>query len=380
VILGVDGTALQGARSGSGWFLSHLLESLSRVLEEDKVLVWMNNAPEEEQLRVPQNRYMTLTSTHFPAAALKLSWGTLGTPTLEGLVGRSLDACLYATPVFPPQKRGGKAIYVHDIAQWVAAEPNQGPTTIPGPKEFERVLSAADIILTGTEFNRDAILKRLPSYSADKVRVIPQGVAPLFQKPATREKIEEVRKLYGIQKPFFLYAGTVETRKNLLRLVHGFLLFQQQSGQDVQLLLAGPKGWIGEDFIQFLLSPVLAGRVRCLGAVSPEHLHALYSDAFLFAYPALQEGSGATMLEAMGCGAPVVCSDAGALPETAGNAALLVPPTQVGQWAAAFQKVVGDPEVRQELRNRGFVRAAQCKGEMSARAVLSALVSTAVKT
>lgn len=377
MILGVDGTPLQGVRSGSGWYLTHLLESLSGILEEDKILVWMNNASGVEQMRVPQNRLLALAATHFPGTALKLSWGTLGSPTLEGLVGRSLDACLYLAPGLPPQKKGGKVLLIQDLAEWVTSDSSRGTDHGLTAKEFEDLLGGCDRVLTGSEFNRSELRRRFASFPDSKITVVPMGLSPLFQKPAPRDKVAEVRRYYGLHKPYLLYAGTLETRKNLLRLVHGFLLFQQQSQREVELVLAGPKGWISEDFMQFLLSSALAGKVRWLDVVPSDHLAALYTDAQLFAYPALREGSGTPMLEAMGCGAPVVCSDTGALPETAGNAALLVPPSEVAPWADAFTKVTGDPELREELRRRGFEHAARFRWENTARSVLASLVEVA---
>lgn len=375
MIIGVDGTAIQGARSGSGLYLQQLLYALSSVLEEDKVLAWMNNATSQEAERVPQNRYMVLTSTHFPPAALKLSWGTLGTPTLESLVGRSLDACLYACPPLPPQKKGVKAIYLHDLAEWVATEPQPNAPSRLTAKEFERVLSEADLILTGSDYNRQAIKKRYPTFPDAKFRAIPPAVSPGFQRPALADQVEAVRKAYGLHRPYFLYAGTLETRKNLLRMVHAFLLYQQQSKIETDLVLAGAKGWIGEDFMQFIQSPALKGKVRWLDLVPPESLAALYSGATLFAYPSHQEGSGAPILEAMGCGAPVVCSDTGALPEWAGSAALLVPPNHIERWVGAFQRVAGDLEVREEMRRRGFERASNCRWETAVQSFLTSLRS-----
>jgi glycosyltransferase involved in cell wall biosynthesis len=346
-------------------------------LEEDKILVWMNNAVEAEQLRVPQNRYLALVNTHYPFAALKLSWGTLGTPTLEGLIGRSLDACLYMAPNMPPQKRGGKVLLIHDLAEWVLSDPPQGNPQALSLGDFEKMLKAADLVLTGSEYSRDVIQKKVPGFPVEKIRVVTNGIATIFQKPALRDKVEEVRRYYGLHKPYFLYAGVLETRKNLLRLVHAFLVYQQQAGMGTELVLAGPKGWIGEEFIQFILSSALAGKVRWLDTVSPDHLAALYTDAVLFAYPAVNEGFGTSVLEAMGCGAPVLCAESGALPEMVGDAALKVPATQVGQWVSAFQKIAGDSEVRDEMRRRGFERASHYHLDRSAKELLSAWVGVA---
>jgi glycosyltransferase involved in cell wall biosynthesis len=277
----------------------------------------------------------------------------------------------------PPQKKGGKVLLVHDMAEWLASDPPQGATHGLSAEAFEKTLKEADLVLTGSEFNRVEIMKKARGFSDEKIRVVPNGLTPQFQKPVTRDKVEEVRRFYGLHKPYFLYAGSLETRKNLLRLVHGFLLYQQQSRAETELVMAGPKGWIGDEFMQFILSSALAGKVRWLDVVPSDHLAALYTDAMLFAYPALNEGFGMPVLEAMGCGAPVICADSGALPELVGDAALKVPPVQVGQWAAAFQKVAGDPEIREEMRRRGFERAAHYRWEQSARGILSALVGVA---
>jgi glycosyltransferase involved in cell wall biosynthesis len=130
-------------------------------------------------------------------------------------------------PVFtlaPPAsaKKGVKAIYLHDLAEWVATEPQPNAPSRLTAKEFERVLSEADLILTGSDYNRQAIKKRYPTFPDAKFRAIPPAVSPGFQRPALADQVEAVRKAYGLHRPYFLYAGTLETRKNLLRMVHAF--------------------------------------------------------------------------------------------------------------------------------------------------------------
>ncbi len=373
MIIGVDGTPILGSRSGPGWYLTHLMEALSSVLEEDKAYLWMNNPREEENLRVPQNRYLVHTVSHYPAAALKMSWNTLGSPTLDTLVGRPLDVCLYAGLPVPPQKKGARVFFVHDLSCWTAPEWAMDPRSQHYGRELEKQIGAADLILTGSEYNRLEMKRLFPGLPEGKVRVVPHGVARMFQKAAPPEVLLEVKHRYNLTRPYALYVGSLETRKNLLRLVHGFLLFHQQVKTDMELILAGPKGWIGEEFMQFITSPALGGKVRWIDAVPPEHLWGLYTGAEMFAYPALTEGFGLPMLEAMGCGTPVMYAANGALPEVAGDAGMQVAATDVNQWASAFVRLHQDQDLRSELIHRGAARVTLYRWEKTAQQTLESL-------
>jgi glycosyltransferase involved in cell wall biosynthesis len=372
LIIGIDGTCLQGVRTGAGWYLTHLLEALSHVLEEDKIYVWMNNPTPEERARVNENRFVAVSATHYPSAALKLTWNTLGTPAMESLLGRPADLYFYPNYLSAPQKQGKKVLFVHDLTflsnpEWASEEalkslgPNLG-------KEGER----ADLILTCSEYNRKEMLKFFPHLPETKIRVIPHGLPAPFHKPAAPERIRAFREHYGLPRPYFLFVGHLEPRKNLLRLVHAFLLFQQQTHSDHQLVLAGPRGWIGEDFMHFILSPQLAPKVRWLDYVKEEDMPPLYSGAAAFVFPSLKEGFGMPLLEAMGCGVPVLCSNAGAIPEVAGDGAWMIDPAQVAEWTKAMVRIAEEPPFGQLLREKGKARVSLFQMENTAKQTLAA--------
>jgi alpha-1,3-rhamnosyl/mannosyltransferase len=107
---------------------------------------------------------------------------------------------------------------------------------------------------------------------------------------------------------------------------------------------------------------------RFLGSLAEEDLAVLYSHAGLFALPSLYEGFGLPVLEAMACGAPVVCSNAGPLPEVAGDAALFLKPEDPEEWAATMLDVLTNASLRAELRRRGFARAKEFSWQRSAQA------------
>ncbi len=115
------------------------------------------------------------------------------------------------------------------------------------------------------------------------------------------------------------------------------------------------------------------------GYVADEHLPALYSGAEMFVYPSLYEGFGLTVLEAMACGTPVVCSSTTSLPEVAGDAAVTVEPTDGAALSAAIGRVLGDRRLRAELGERGLARAAQFSWEHTAAEIWRVLAAAAAE-
>lgn len=373
MIIGVDGSCLQGTRTGVGWYLTRLLEAMSHILEEDKVYVWMNSPTGEERARVNENRFVAVSATHYPWAALKLTWNTLGTPAMDSLIGRPADVYFYPNYLPLPQKQGKKVLFVHDLTYLTDPDlaSRDAVKTLGG--ELEKQEEKADLILTCSEYNRQEMLKRFRGLAEGKVRVVPHGLAPAFQKPAAPVDVETVRHKYKLADPYFLFVGQLEPRKNLLRLVHSFLLFTQRVHGPHKLVLAGPKGWIGEDFMQFILAPQVANRVRWLDYVPETDLPALYTGALAFTFPSVKEGFGMPLLEAMGCGTPIISSNSAAIPEVVGDAAWMVDPGNVQDWSLAMQRMVTEPEFGKLLKEKGRTRVSLYKIENTAKQTLSAL-------
>ena len=356
-----------------GWYLTHLLEAMSHILEEDKVYVWMNNPTQEERDRVFENRFVTVSATHYPTAALKLTWNTLGTPAIDSLIGRPAEVYFYPNYLPLPQKQGKKVLFVHDLTFLTNPEMASQEAVKTLGQNLEKQEEKADLILTCSEYNRQEMLKHykhLPDY---KIRVIPHGLPDGLRRAASPDKVQAVKDKYRLTKPYFLFVGTLEPRKNLLRLVHSFLLFKQQTHFEHELILAGPKGWIGEDFMHFILSPQLVDKVRWLDYVKEEDLAGLYTGAEAFLFPAIKEGFGMPLLEAMGCGTPVICSNSSAIPEVVGEAAWMLDPANVGEWAKAMERAATDQDFRSLLRDKGHTRVSLFQMENTAKQTLTAL-------
>jgi len=210
-----------------------------------------------------------------------------------------------------------------------------------------------------------------------KITVVYPGYDVTVFQPVRNEKaIEVVKAQYGIAGDYILFVGTLQPRKNLTRLVKTFSLSNiQYPISNIQLVIAGKKGWLYEEIFQQVEKLGLEGRVVFTGYVPEGDLPALLSGARLFVFPSLYEGFGLPVLEAMACGTPVVCSNTSSLPEVAEDAAVLVDPLDVEGLAAAIGRVLGDEELRAKLIERGFEQAREFSWDRCARETLDVLES-----
>ena len=199
----------------------------------------------------------------------------------------------------------------------------------------------SDVIITVSQFTAEQVAQCLGVERA-RLRVIHHGVW-LPAKPAE-----------GARENIVLHVGAVQRRKNLARLIAAF----QQLGPAWRLVLAGSLGYGAREILaQTETSPARA-RIQWLGYVPEAELRDLYRRARIFAFPSLDEGFGMPVLEAMAWGVPVVTSNRAALPEVAGEAALLVDPQDTEGLAAALTALANREDLRQDLIGRGRQRAA----------------------
>jgi glycosyltransferase involved in cell wall biosynthesis len=166
---------------------------------------------------------------------------------------------------------------------------------------------------------------------SDRVTVIHHGVDERFQ-PLPTEQIDRYRAAARLPERFILYLGTIQPRKNLVRLIEAFEMIAIDQ-PELNLVLAGNPGWLTSEIIQRATSSHVSARIRFLGRVPDEQLALLYNAASAFAMPSLYEGFGMPALEAMACGLPTVVSDRGALPEVAGADSKIVNPLHAADIA-----------------------------------------------
>lgn len=230
------------------------------------------------------------------------------------------------------------------------------------------VRAADKIIAVSQQTKRDLIdLYHTP---AAKIEVIYQGIDPSFG-PASPAAVQRVRATYGLRtqtgasRPYLLMVGTLEPRKNHVTAMRALARLKALNLPH-SLLVVGGEGWLFEPIKAQVAALGLAADVRFTGYVPTADLPALYTGAEAVLQPTLYEGFGFPVLEAMACGAPVVCSNVSSLPEAAGAAALLVAPTDDEALAAAVQRLLTTPMLAAELRELGIQRATTFRWERCA--------------
>jgi len=199
--------------------------------------------------------------------------------------------------------------------------------------------------------------------------VIPEAAHTRY-RPMSLESVDPALKRYVIERPYILYVGSLEKRKNLPRLLEAYA-YLRETLPGWKLVIVGGRKWKSDPIYKAVQRLGLEPHVIFTGFVAEEDLPALYNGADLFVFPSLYEGFGLPVLEAMACGTPVVTSNTSSLPEVAGEAALLVAPTDVKAIAAAMQRVLSEPDLAAELRRRGLERASQFSWERTARETLA---------
>jgi glycosyltransferase involved in cell wall biosynthesis len=215
--------------------------------------------------------------------------------------------------------------------------------------------------------------------SPDKITVLYGGVDARFAPVEDPERLSAVRTRYGIgPDPFILGIGTLQPRKNFQRLVQAFSNIKYQSS-NIKLVIAGGKGWLYDEIFAEVKRLGLESYVLFPGFVDDDDLPALYSAAAVLAFPSIYEGFGLPILEAMACGTPVVTSVTSSLPELAGDAALLVEPTDVDAIAAAMHCLLQEADLRRKLVAAGFDQARKFTWEKAAMQLLDVYESLGVR-
>jgi len=213
-------------------------------------------------------------------------------------------------------------------------------------------------VITISESTRRDVIARL-AVPAERVQTVYCGVDASFQPLSTKE-VESFRQKKGLSERFILFLGTIQPRKNIVRLVDAFatLIAADPKGMsDLYLIVAGSKGWLSEPVFARVEELGITDRVRFPGYVPEEEVRLWYNAAVCFCYPSLYEGFGLPPLEAMACGLPVITSDTSSLPEVVGDAGLTVPPEDTHALSEALHRVLTDSTLRADLAQKGLARA-----------------------
>jgi glycosyltransferase involved in cell wall biosynthesis len=296
--------------------------------------------------------------------ALYPRWDLLGRPPLPATL-RAAEI-LHATnhAAVPPAGDGqGLVVTVHDLAfeHYPSAFPRAWRTQYR--LGLRAAVRRADAIVTPSRNTAEDVLSRT-SVDPTKLHVVPLAAS----LPAGTLDAEVVLARLKLPTPYVLFVGTLEPRKNLVRLVRAYRRVAAD-GFPHALVLAGPLGWHHESLMRELALPG-PGEIAMTGALLPDELDVVFRAADVFVYPSLYEGFGLPVLEAMARGVPTVASSTSSVPEVTGDAAIGVDPRSIRQITEAIESVLGDVEVAERFARRARTRSERFSWDETARLTL----------
>lgn len=244
-------------------------------------------------------------------------------------------------------------VTIHDLV-WRHA----GDTMRPLSRIMEKVLmpqaiKLADLVVADSLSTRNAVEDEFAK-ARERLRVVYPGVTRL-PEPVDESRLQK----FGIDRPYFLFVGTLEPRKNLERLLQAYASLSHDERDSALLVIAGGTGWGKVNPTAIIDQLGLNDNVRLTGYVTDEDLATLYARARFLAMPSIYEGFGFPVLEAMIYGVPVLTSTSSSLPEVAGKAGLLVDPLDVASIANGLHQLIGDDSLRNELARHSLDNAAR---------------------
>tara|TARA_B100000929_G_scaffold171173_1_gene135612 strand:- start:1431 stop:2546 length:1116 start_codon:yes stop_codon:yes gene_type:complete len=337
--------------TGVGTYAHNLISALAESFPEDSYTAFTSSWRDRANRSLLPDG-VEITDWKIPVRALDWTWNRWQWPSVERLVG-TVDIAHSPSPMLLPARRARTIITVHDCYFMRHPEDVFGPVRrdyVPLARRAAEVADAVVVVSKTTAVEVEDLL----GIGRNKIHVTPLGVRQeFFQAPAANCTL---LRTHGIDRPFLLFVGTREKRKDLGTLLKAFDELSAES-DDLQLLLVGPDapGW-RETWAE--TSDRVRQRTRIAPYQSMETLPAIYGAATALVMPSRWEGFGLTGLEAMATGTPVIASEVGSLPEVLGSAALFAPAEDSAAMAQQCRQVLHDTTLATQLVNKGREHAA----------------------
>jgi glycosyltransferase involved in cell wall biosynthesis len=273
-----------------------------------------------------------------------------------------------------PYKNIQKIITIHDLS-FIRHPEYVNSVVKQYTKRLIKCLEWTDLIITISESSKQDIIDYL-KVPSEKVIVTPLASRYNANFLSTLNLEKEVKNInYDLSKPYLLFVSTIEPRKNINAIISAFNFLKKRHKIEHQLVLIGRKGWNYEPIFTAIENSPYKNEIHHLDYLSNELVALFYSKADVFLYPSHYEGFGLPVLEAMTLGTPVIASNTSSIPEVTGNAAILIDPNDYMQLAEAILQVISDSQLRQNLINKGKIRADLFSWERTAKETLKAYKS-----
>jgi glycosyltransferase involved in cell wall biosynthesis len=416
MLIGIDASrANRGHKSGTEWYSYYLIKELAKIDSRNQYILYCDQPLKDGLLDLScedvscsrrdfeftDDGCQKLISPHNNFRGRILGWPfrffwTQGRLSLQMLARRPdvLFVPAHALPLIHPRK---SAVTIHDIGykqelrlysrekigyqprfwNWLALALTRGRHQATSVDYLDwstgYALKHARKIITISQFSKNELLKYYQA-KPEKIAVVYNGYNDdLFHSHYEDKHLASVLEAYGIERPFIFYIGRLEKKKNIAALVEAYALARQNYNLRHKLYLIGDASF-GYDEIKYLINEFrLVNEVVATGWVEERHIPYIFAGADAFIFPTKYEGFGIPLLQAMGSGTPIVASAVAAIPEIAGDAALLFNPNDVNDMSEKIAEIVQSETLRAKLKVAGLKRVKQFSWEKCARETLNIL-------
>jgi glycosyltransferase involved in cell wall biosynthesis len=344
------------ARTGVGEYMHELVRAYTASHPADDVAVFTSSWADRPAPGTGAALHARVVDRRVPVAMLNALWHRAEWPPVEWLAGEA-DVVHAAHPLLIPSSRAARVVTVHDL--FFLSHPER--TTAEIRRDYPALAASharrADAVVAVSQYTRRQVIERL-GVEAERVHVCSSGArtwARLGHAPNVPAG------------GYVLFLGTLEPRKNLGVLLDAYERLRARGGHVPPLRIAGGAGPGAEAWLDRIRTPPLDALVQYVGYVPDDGREALYAGARTLVLPSLDEGFGLPALEAMSAGVPVMASNAGALPEVVGDAAVLFESTDADALAHGLARLATDEAWARDRASAGLARARAFTWDAAAR-------------
>lgn len=364
--IGVDARLLSRPLTGIGRYTLEMCRALLKTKTNTPNISLYLYSPTS----IPHKVSSILAGAHirtgnFNNAILRQLWGSLYLPLWAKQ--DSIDVFWGPSHRLPQRlpKTAARVVTIHDLVWKYASETMRPISRLRESIQMPYALHTADAVVTDSQATASALRNEF-SINQDKLSVVTLS-ARLPSSTPSPKSLEHL----GINRPYFLFVGTLEPRKNLIRLLTAYSQLPESILNQAMLVIAGGPGWGSIDLPNVVARLKIADHVRSLGYVDENTLAALYKNALFLAMPSLYEGFGLPLLEAMVYGTPVLTANNSSMPEVAGDAGLFVDALDIKSIHDGLSQMIIDDALREKLAGQAILNTLRFSWDESAKQLIS---------
>ena len=353
--IGVDARNLVPSLTGIGRYVFEMCRELAQ--KGNDVFLYL---PEEPSSYLSGWPGTTIHVGNYVGVLRRMVWAHTALPTLAAQ--DQVDVFWGPAHRLPRflDRRIARVLTIHDLVWVHAAETMRRQSWLGDRLLMGPAVRTADRIVADSASTANAVKMLFPHHSS-KVSVVYPGLTVLPD-----ESSSDFLTSHQIDRPYALFVGTLEPRKNLLNLLEAYARMPEKTRRNLLLVIAGGQGWRLGDLKQHISRLGIAASVRLSGYISDAQLATLYGNARFLVMPSFYEGFGFPIIEANAAGIPVLTSDSSSMPEVAGDAAWFVDPGNIRSITDGLLRLSCDDVLRDELATRAKANAARFSWEQSA--------------